>query len=99
MAAHHCPKCRVFSWHEGALATALRCPACGLVAAQVPNETDLPPLPLPGSPIPAMASAGVIPRHAELEVARHVGGGWYELPDGQRVRGREQALAALEDES
>lgn len=26
----------------------------------------------------------------------HVGGGWYELPGGERVQGKEAALAALE---
>ena len=25
----------------------------------------------------------------------HVGGGWYELPNGERVQGKEDALAAL----
>lgn len=29
---------------------------------------------------------------------RHVGGGWYELPDGQRVHGREAAEAVLAGE-
>lgn len=27
---------------------------------------------------------------------RHVGGGWYELPNGVRIRGRENALAEYE---
>ena len=38
------------------------------------------------------------PPKPEPEVAgepRHVGGGWYELPDGRRVRGRDAAVAAL----
>lgn len=30
---------------------------------------------------------------------KHLGGGWYELPDGTRVRGREIALAALRGRS
>lgn len=29
------------------------------------------------------------------DLARHVGGGWYELPDGRRVQGLEQAHAEL----
>jgi hypothetical protein len=29
----------------------------------------------------------------------HVGGGWYELPDGQRVQGREEALRALQTQT
>ena len=38
------------------------------------------------------------PRYEAPEIAgepRHVGGGWYELPDGRRVRGLEAAVAAL----
>lgn len=26
---------------------------------------------------------------------KHVGGGWYELPSGERVKGKEEALKAL----
>ncbi len=26
---------------------------------------------------------------------RHVGGGWYELPSGERVKGKEEAIAAM----
>ena len=26
---------------------------------------------------------------------KHVGGGWYELPDGTRVQGKEAALKAM----
>ncbi|SDE60235.1 hypothetical protein SAMN04487777_11775 [Priestia aryabhattai B8W22] len=29
-------------------------------------------------------------------VVRHVGGGWYELPNGVRIRGKENALAEYE---
>jgi len=27
---------------------------------------------------------------------KHVGGGWYELPNGEKVKGKDEALAALE---
>ena len=30
------------------------------------------------------------------ERLNHVGGGWYELPNGERVQGREEALRALQ---
>lgn len=30
------------------------------------------------------------------EKINHVGGGYYELPNGERVRGKEEALSALE---
>lgn len=26
---------------------------------------------------------------------KHVGGGWYELPSGERVKGKEEAIAAM----
>lgn len=29
---------------------------------------------------------------------RHVGGGWWELPNGQRVQGREEAVRAMNPE-
>ena len=29
------------------------------------------------------------------KIPKHVGGGWYELPDGERVQGKENALKAL----
>jgi len=29
----------------------------------------------------------------------HLGGGWYELPNGEKVKGKNQALSALNDES
>lgn len=32
---------------------------------------------------------------SEKEI-KHVGGGYYELPNGERVRGKKEALAALE---
>ena len=32
--------------------------------------------------------------HPEME---HLGGGWYELPNGEKVQGKEAALVALED--
>lgn len=41
------------------------------------------------------------PPRPQLEIAgepRHVGGGWYELNDGMRVRGRENAMRALRGE-
>lgn len=30
------------------------------------------------------------------EAVHHVGGGWYELPDGERINGKEAAQAAYE---
>lgn len=29
---------------------------------------------------------------------RHVGGGWYELPGGERVRGREAAMQRMQEQ-
>lgn len=29
---------------------------------------------------------------------KHTGGGWYELPNGEKVQGKENAQAALNDE-
>lgn len=29
---------------------------------------------------------------------KHTGGGWYALPDGRKVQGKEEAQAALDDE-
>lgn len=46
--------------------------------------------PLPPEPIPEP-----IPEPAE-QTPRHVGGGWYELPDGTRIKGKEGALKALD---
>ena len=34
---------------------------------------------------------------AETTNIKHVGGGWYELPNGERVRGKAAAEAALEN--
>lgn len=28
---------------------------------------------------------------------KHIGGGWYELPDGRRIKGKNAALAALQE--
>lgn len=40
--------------------------------------------------------AEVAPTKGDLEIDRlHKGGGWYELPDGSTVRGRDAALAAV----
>lgn len=39
------------------------------------------------------------PPKQQIEVAgepKHIGGGWYELPDGQRIRGKETAMKALQ---
>lgn len=34
----------------------------------------------------------------ELDVAQyHTGGGWYELPNGEKVQGKDKAIAALEN--
>jgi hypothetical protein len=41
-----------------------------------------------------MAEA-VAPRTAEVAALIHAGAGWYILPDGQRIRGKEAAEAAL----
>ena len=47
------------------------------------------------------APAGDEPAGAHVSCAesepKHVGGGWYELPDGRRVRGKEQALQVMRD--
>ena len=36
------------------------------------------------------------PEKETAEFPYHVGGGFYELPDGSRVRGREKAIEAME---
>lgn len=28
---------------------------------------------------------------------KHVGGGWYELPNGEKIKGKDEALAALKE--
>lgn len=33
---------------------------------------------------------------ADTPPLNHIGGGYYELPDGSRVKGKEQAMKALE---
>jgi hypothetical protein len=35
------------------------------------------------------------PAQEPAKETKHVGGGWYELPDGRRVKGKEEALAAM----
>jgi len=30
------------------------------------------------------------------EKVKHIGAGWYELPNGEKIRGKEEALEALE---
>src|SRR5690606_5383921 len=37
------------------------------------------------------------PKHGKPAEPRHVGGGWYELADGRRVRGKEAALASMRE--
>lgn len=34
----------------------------------------------------------------EIDGLKHLGAGWYELPSGEKVRGRDAALAALQQE-
>jgi len=31
----------------------------------------------------------------ESEFPKHTGGGWYELSDGQKIQGKEEAIAAM----
>lgn len=83
---HHCPECGAFSWHgAGTNHWALVCPACGHKARQHPHP-----------PEPAMTTEHAI----ETLEAKHVGGGWYETPDGGRVRGRpDSAAGAASDAS
>ena len=40
-----------------------------------------------------------LPEPSEEPELKHVGGGYYELPNGERVRGKDAALAALRGES
>lgn len=35
------------------------------------------------------------PKHKAPAEPKHVGGGWYELPGGRRVQGKQAALEAL----
>jgi len=35
------------------------------------------------------------PVEPEQKEPKHVGGGWYELPSGERVKGKEEAIAAM----
>lgn len=39
------------------------------------------------------------PPGAPEDELKHVGGGYYELPDGRRVRGREEALKAMDEQT
>lgn len=43
----------------------------------------------------AMIEAPRVELPANQEEPKHVGGGWYELPDGSRIKGKEEALKAL----
>lgn len=36
-------------------------------------------------------------REENLSQLNHVGGGYYELPDGEKVKGKTEALAALKE--
>lgn len=66
------------------------------------TETDLPPRlyhsaiaegrvePVEGKARPTPENRAVPPPEV-----KHVGGGWYELPSGERVRGRKAALERL----
>lgn len=36
------------------------------------------------------------PKDDDTEL-KHTGGGWYELPNGEKIQGKENALAALEE--
>ena len=31
------------------------------------------------------------------KMPKHVGGGWYELPNGERVQGKEEAINAMQE--
>lgn len=33
----------------------------------------------------------------ETDQLKHVGGGWFELPNGEKVKGKEEALEALKE--
>ncbi len=50
----------------------------------------------PAEELPAEEAPEIVDVPAEEQPEpRHVGGGWYELPDGTRVKGKEEALKAL----
>lgn len=54
------------------------------------TEAELEPEPEP--------EAESVEESTELNVAQyHTGGGWYELPNGEKVQGKDKAIAALEN--
>lgn len=60
-----------------------------------PPETPLPVVgPTAGEPDPGESESDPGESGGVGEVT-HVGGGWFELPNGDRIRGREEAEAAL----
>lgn len=46
---------------------------------------------------PAATVETATPAPVETAALRHVGGGWYELPDGARVRGRAAAERRMQE--
>lgn len=70
----------------------------GLIAAPVSGlDPGAAAAPVPAGPRPTPAPASDVAQAPPpvTEEVTPVGGGWYELPDGRRVRGREAALGAL----
>jgi hypothetical protein len=66
------------------------------VAPEVEGES-LTALPGPSQTKPdGPSTAKKAPAPADVDVSDyHVGGGWYELPSGEKVRGKEEAREAL----
>lgn len=59
---------------------------------EVTTEAELEPEPEPEPEVESVEES------TELDVAQyHTGGGWYELPNGEKVQGKDNAIAALED--
>jgi hypothetical protein len=48
-------------------------------------------------PEPGTKPESVTAQHDTIEPIKPIGGGWYELPDGTRIQGRENAEKALSD--
>ncbi|GLY09594.1 hypothetical protein [Pseudobacillus badius] len=48
--------------------------------------------------IKELMNAGYLEKDTvEKAELKHTGGGWYELPNGEKIQGKEEALAALEE--
>lgn len=68
--------------------------AVGVIGRRVdaPDTSTSPAVPAASSDLPDADHPNLEPEDLPI---KHVGGGWWELPDGRRVKGKEAALAAI----